>query len=99
MENQVNLISDVIESYLKVTRKDLSVFQDITKFLYQKRGNPLIINGHSIECCWSDPKCEVGPDTCRCFYERNLRAIMRSLIEEFGADYIIWSHAERLKSV
>jgi len=99
MENQAALISDVIESYLKTTKKDLTVFQDITKFLYKNRGNSLIRNGHSLDCCWSDPSCEAGPDTCRCFYQSYPRAIMRRLLEEFGPDYIIWSHAERLKTV
>ena len=38
--------------------------------LYNRRGltEPTGNDGHFKECCWADPNCTMGPDTCICCY-------------------------------
>lgn len=53
-------------------------------------------NGHYIDCVWSNPKCTVGPDTCRCHYrEWNPRYWTDQFLDTMGIDYILWKIEEK----
>lgn len=52
-------------------------------------GNPTY-DGHFACCCWANPNCFEGPDTCRCsFYHRLPSDIMEEIGRLIGKIYIL----------
>jgi hypothetical protein len=96
MNEKAVTIAEIFEKYLKSTNQELNRFHDITKFLYGKKNSDLSRNGHSLDCCWSDPECEEGPDTCNCFQQSSPYWIIQQLLTEYGAEYILWTSTSNL---
>lgn len=97
LESEISILNRIIESF-QIFSHSTSAYENEMKLILlemKELKTSLEIpkqNDHYIDCVWSNPACQCGPDSCLCYFRYwSPKTFTKKIMKIMGIDYVLWS--------